>query len=54
MLETGVKLLNFSSFRFAFVIKRTKYSRLPIIRTFKGNIKKFELLGVRVVEGKII
>ena len=30
------------------------YSRLPIIRTFKGNRKKFELSGVRVVEGKII
>ena len=26
-----------------------KYSRLPIIRTFKGNRKK-----VRVIEGKII
>ena len=30
------------------------YSRLPIIRTFKGNRKKFELWGVRVIEGKII
>ena len=30
------------------------YSRLPIIRTFKGNRKKFELSGVRVMEGKII
>ena len=29
------------------------YSRLPIIRTLKGNRKKFELSGVRVVEGKI-
>ena len=29
-------------------------SRLPIIRTFKGNRKKFELSGVRVIEGKII
>ena len=28
------------------------YSRLPIIRTFKGNRKKFELSGVRVIEGK--
>ena len=27
------------------------YSLLPIIRTFKGNRKKFELLGVRVIEG---
>ena len=31
-----------------------KYSRLPIIRAFKGNRKKFELSGVRVIEGKII
>ena len=30
------------------------YSQLPIIRTFKGNRKKFELWGVRVIEGKII
>ena len=30
------------------------YSRLPIIRTFKGNRKKFELSGVPVIEGKII
>ena len=30
------------------------YSRLPIIRTFKGNKKQFELSGVRVIEGKII
>ena len=30
------------------------YSRLPIIRTFKGNREKFELSGVRVIEGKII
>ena len=30
------------------------YSRLPIIRTFKGNRKKFELSGVRVIEGKVI
>ena len=30
-----------------------EYSRLPIIRTFKGNRKKFELSGVRVIEGKI-
>ena len=34
------------------------YSRLPIIRTFKGNRKKFELSaeswGVRVIESKII
>ena len=27
------------------------YSRLPIIRTFKGNRKKFELAGVPVIEG---
>ena len=27
------------------------YSRLLIIRTFEGNRKKFELLGVRVIEG---
>ena len=25
------------------------YSRLPITRTFKGNRKKVELLGVRVI-----
>ena len=30
------------------------YSQLPIIRTFKGNRKKFELWGVRVIEGRII
>ena len=30
------------------------YSRLPVIRTFKGNRKKFKLSGVRVIEGKII
>ena len=30
------------------------YSGLPIIRTFKGNRKQFELSGVRVIEGKII
>ena len=28
------------------------YSQLLIIQTFKGNRKKFELLGVRVIEGK--
>ena len=27
------------------------YSRPPIIRTFKGNRKKFKLSGVRVIEG---
>ena len=26
-----------------------KYSRLPITQTFKGNQKKFELSGVRVI-----
>ena len=26
-----------------------KYSRLPITRTIKGNRKKFEVLGVRVI-----
>ena len=26
------------------------YSRLPITRTFKGNRKRFELSGVRVIE----
>ena len=31
-----------------------EYSRLPIIWTFKGNRKKFKLLGVRVIECKII
>ena len=29
------------------------YSRLPIIRTFKVNRKKFELSGIRVIKGKI-
>ena len=32
----------------------SKYSLLSIIRTFKGNRKKFELSGVRVIEGTII
>ena len=27
------------------------YSRLPIIRIFKGNRKKLKLSGVRVIEG---
>ena len=31
-----------------------KYSRLRMIQTFKGNRKKFELSGVRVIKGKII
>ena len=29
---------------------KSKYSRLPITRTFKGNGKRFELSGVRVTE----
>ncbi len=29
------------------------YSRIPITRTFKGNRKRFEISGVRVIEGKI-
>ena len=29
--------------------RQTVYSRLPITRTFKGNRKKFELSGVRVI-----
>ena len=29
--------------------KKACYSRLPITRTFKGNRKKFELSGVRVI-----
>ena len=28
------------------------YSRLPIIQTFKGNRKKFELSGVKVINKK--
>ena len=28
------------------------YSRLPIIQTFRGNRKKFELPGVWIIEGK--
>ena len=40
---------------FIFVHKHfLKYSRLPIIRTFKENRKKLELSGVRVIEGKIM
>ena len=39
---------------FTQVILYILYSRLVIIRTFKGNGKKFELSGVRVIEGKII
>ena len=35
-------------------VNKGKYSRLPIIPTFKGNGKKFELLGVQVIEDKII
>ena len=30
---------------------KNKYSRLPITRTFKGNRKRFELSGVRVIGG---
>ena len=30
------------------------YSRLQITRTFRGNRKRFELSGVRDIEGKII
>ena len=30
------------------------YCRLVIIETFKGNRKKFELQGVRVIKGKVI
>ena len=30
---------------------RFNYSRFPIIRNFKGNRKKFELSGVRIIEG---
>ena len=31
-----------------------KYSPLLLIRTFKGNRKKFELSGVQVIKGNII
>ena len=34
--------------------KTCKYSRLPIIRTFMGNRKKFELSEVWDIEGEII
>ena len=34
--------------------KTCKFSRLPIIRTFKGNRKKFTLLGVQDIASKII
>ena len=34
-----------------FVTPGVNYSRPPIIRTFKGNRKKFKLSGVRVIEG---
>ena len=30
------------------------YSRTPVTRTLKGDEKRFELSGVRVIEGKII
>ena len=33
---------------------RINYSRLPIIRNFKGNRKKFELSGVRIIEGTVM
>ena len=33
---------------------RINYSRLPIIRKFKGNRKKFELSGVPIIVGKIM
>ena len=47
MLAKERKFLTFTEFK-------KKYSRLPIIRTFKGNRKKVELSGVPVIEGKII
>ena len=31
------------------IIKHLFYSRLPITRTFKGNRKKYDLSGVRVI-----
>ena len=31
------------------VVQIKKYSRLPITQTFKGNRKRFELSGVRVI-----
>ena len=36
------------------LIKVTYYIGLPIIQTLEGNRKMFELLGVRVIESKII
>ena len=39
-----VKFVCFFKFEF------DHYSRLPITRTFKGNRKRFELSGVRVIE----
>ena len=35
-------------------VGKITYSPLPLIRIFKGNRKKFELSGVRIIEGKII
>ena len=32
------------------VVTLHQYSRFPITRTFKGNRKRFELSGVRVIE----
>ena len=42
------------SIRLVCYLNISKYSGLQIIRTFRGNKKKFELLGVRVIEGKFI
>ena len=33
---------------------RINYSRLPIIRNFKGNGKKFKLSWVRIIEGTVM
>ena len=33
---------------------RINYSRLPIIRNFKGNRKKLELSEVRIIEGTVM
>ena len=37
----------------ALLQEETTVDSIPIIRSFKGNRKKFELSGVRVIEGKI-
>ena len=41
-----------NNYTVGFSLKNTKYSRLPIIRTFKGNRKKFESSRVKLYRNK--